>query len=108
SARDLPIEQAQEKMRGAPGTQIQVALRRADQEAALELTLTREVIEVHAVEARVLEDRSVYVRLKVLQATTAAGLHGALDRASEGRGVRPSRGGWRGSCSTCATTRAGY
>jgi carboxyl-terminal processing protease len=83
SARDLPIEQAQERMRGEPGTKVRVTLRRPDATDALDLVLTREVIEVHAVDARVLGDRSVYVRLKVFQETTAAELHEALDRAVE-------------------------
>jgi len=82
-ARDMPIEQAQERMRGEPGTQIKVTLRRPDVAEALELTLTRDVIDVAAVDARVLPDRSVYVRLKVFQETTAAELRRALDRAVE-------------------------
>jgi carboxyl-terminal processing protease len=83
AARDLPIEDALERMRGAPGTMVRVALRRANVEAALELELVREVIEVHAVEARVLPDLSVYVRLKMFQETTAEELRDALDLAVE-------------------------
>src|SRR5262249_36368700 len=49
SARDMPIEQAQEHMRGEPGTQVRVTLRRSSAPEALDLVLTREVIEVHAV-----------------------------------------------------------
>ena len=83
AARDLPIEEALELMRGAPGTPVRVALRRANVEAALELELVREVIEVHAVEARVLPDRNVYVKLKLFQETTADELRRALDLAVE-------------------------
>jgi carboxyl-terminal processing protease len=82
-ARDLPVEEAQERMRGAPGTQIKVILRRPSADAALELSLTREIIEVHAIDARVLSDRSVYVRLKLFQETTASELRRALDEAVE-------------------------
>jgi carboxyl-terminal processing protease len=92
AARDMPIQDALELMRGAPGTPVRVALRRANVEAALELELVREVIEVHAVEARVLPDRSVYVRLKLFQETTADELRHALDlaveRSAEQGGVR--------------------
>jgi carboxyl-terminal processing protease len=92
AARDMPIQDALELMRGAPGTAVRVALRRANVEAALELELVREVIEVHAVEARVLPDRSVYVRLKLFQETTADELRHALDlaveRSAEQGGVR--------------------
>jgi carboxyl-terminal processing protease len=92
-ARDMPIQDALELMRGAPGTPVRVALRRAKVEAALELELVREVIEVHAVEARVLPDRSVYVRLKLFQETTAEELRHALDLAVE---RSADRGGVRG------------
>ena len=44
---------------------------------AIALTLTREVIEVRAVDARVLPDGIVYVRLKVFQETTAERAAGA-------------------------------
>jgi carboxyl-terminal processing protease len=83
NARDMPIEQAQERMRGEPGTQVRVSLRRPNAPDALDLTLAREVIEVRAVEARVLEDRTVYVKLKVFQETTADELRQALDQAVE-------------------------
>ncbi len=82
-ARDMPIDQAQERMRGEPGTVVHVTLRRPGSDDALELSLTREVIEVQAVDARVLADRSVYLRLKVFQETTASELREALDRAVE-------------------------
>jgi carboxyl-terminal processing protease len=82
-ARDLPIEEAQQLMRGAPGTQVKAALRRAGAEAAIEVVLTREVIEVRAVDARVLPDRTVHVRLKVFDDTTASELRRALDAAEE-------------------------
>jgi carboxyl-terminal processing protease len=83
SARDMPIEQAQDLMRGPPGTQVEVRLRRAGSDEALELVLTREIIEVRAVDARVLPDRTVYVKLRMFQETTAAELRRALDEAAE-------------------------
>jgi carboxyl-terminal processing protease len=84
-ARDLPIDQAQERMRGEPGTKVQVVLRRPDVDQAIDVTLTREVIEVRAVDARVLPDGIVYVRLKVFQETTASELQRALAEAVERR-----------------------
>jgi carboxyl-terminal processing protease len=88
AARDLPIEQAQERMRGEPGTQVAVVLRRPDVDEAIALTLTREVIEVRAVDARVLPDGIVYVHLKVFQETTASELHHAIDEAVERSAAR--------------------
>jgi carboxyl-terminal processing protease len=83
NARDMPIEQAQERMRGEPGTQVQVVLRRPDVEEALALTFTREVIEVRAVDARLLPDGIFYAKLKMFQETTASELRRALDAAVE-------------------------
>jgi carboxyl-terminal processing protease len=92
-ARDMPIEEAVRRMRGEPGTEVRVALRRSDDLAAIEATLKREIIAVDAVEARVLEDRYVYVRLRVFQETTTSELADVLDSAVES--LR-SRGGVRG------------
>ena len=82
-ARDMPIEEAVRRMRGEPGTEVRVSLRRSDEQAAVETTLRREIISVDAVEARVLEDRHVYVRLRVFQETTTSELADVLDQASE-------------------------
>jgi carboxyl-terminal processing protease len=83
SARDMPIDQAQQRMRGEPGTQVHVTVRRAATPDALDLLLTRALIEVQAVQARVLPDRIVYVRLRVFQESTAPELRRALDQAVE-------------------------
>lgn len=82
-ARDMPIEEAVRRMRGEPGTEVRVTLRRGDDQPALEVTLQREIIAVDAVEARVLEDRHLYVRLRVFQETTTRELADVLDEASE-------------------------
>jgi carboxyl-terminal processing protease len=92
-ARDLPISEAIERMRGAPGTQVEVTLRRLDRDAAVQATLTREIIEVDAVEAKVLDDGILYARLRTFQETTGRELREALDAAVE---VMAERGGVRG------------
>jgi carboxyl-terminal processing protease len=89
SARDMPIDQAQRRMRGEPGTQVRVTVRRSAMADAVDLVLTRALIEVQAVQARVLPDRVVYVRLRVFQESSAPELRRALDLAVEstaGRG----------------------
>jgi carboxyl-terminal processing protease len=83
AARDLSIDEAISRMRGEPGTQVHVALRRRNVEAAVVLTLTREVIDVPAVDGRVLDDRVVYIALRAFQETTADELRRVLDEAVE-------------------------
>ena len=82
-ARDMPIEEAVRRMRGEPGTEVRVGLRRSDDQPAIETTLKREIISVDAVEGKVLEDRLVYVRLRVFQETTTSELADVLDQATE-------------------------
>lgn len=82
-ARDLPIEEAIRRMRGEPGTEVRVSLRREDDAAALEATLRREIIEVNAVEGRLLSDGYLYVRLRVFQETVARELSDVLDEATQ-------------------------
>lgn len=81
-ARDLPIEEAVRLMRGEPGTEVRFRLRRTGVEDAVEVTLARELIRVEAVQARVLADRTVYVRLRSFQESTHAELRVALDEAT--------------------------
>ncbi len=80
-ARDMRIMDAVRIMRGEPGTRVHVRIRREGEPRALEIALTREVIQVEAVEARVLPDRVVYVRIRAFQETTTTELRRALDRA---------------------------
>ena len=93
SARDLPVEQAVRRMRGEPGSQVRVRLRRESETQALDLTLTREIIRVQAVEARVLPDRVVYLQIRTFQETTTGELRRALDLAAS---RTASQGGVRG------------
>jgi carboxyl-terminal processing protease len=80
-ARDMRIEEAVRRMRGEPGTEVKVRIRRESEPRALKMTLSREIIQVRAVEARVLPDRTVYVRVKAFQDHTTRELRRALDRA---------------------------
>jgi carboxyl-terminal processing protease len=81
SARDLSMEDALSRMRGQPGTQIKVSLRRRDVESAIDLTLTRDIIRVDAVEGRLLPDRVIYIQLRVFQENTTEQLRRVLDEA---------------------------
>jgi carboxyl-terminal processing protease len=81
SARDLSIEDALQRMRGEPGTRVKVTLRRRDAPAAIDLTLTRDLIHVDAVEGRLLPDGVVYVQLRVFQEDTVSQLRRVLDEA---------------------------
>ena len=90
-ARDLSIEDALQRMRGEPGTRVQVSLRRRDAENAIDLTLTRAIIHVDAVEGRLLPDGIVYVQLRVFQQDTITQLRRVLDEAVDAAAVSGKR-----------------
>lgn len=91
-ARDMRIEEAVRRMRGEPGTEVAVRLRRPSTGEALDLVLRREVVHVDAVRARLLPDRTVYVAIEGFQATTATELRRALDEAVAAAGPDGVRG----------------
>jgi carboxyl-terminal processing protease len=90
-ARDMRLSEAITHMRGAPDTTVTVRLRREGVEDGVELTLTRRVIHVEAVEARVLPNRAgsgaeprgniLYARLRTFSETTTDELRAAIDHA---------------------------
>jgi carboxyl-terminal processing protease len=92
-ARDLPIDAAIRVMRGEPGTRVRIALRRAAERDAIRLALTREVIRINAVEARVLPDRTVYLQVRTFNETTVPDFRRSLDEAAD---RTASAGGIRG------------
>jgi carboxyl-terminal processing protease len=81
-ARDLPLYHAVRRIRGEPGTSVQVTIRREGQEETLDRTLTRAFIDVDPIDLHLLEDRTLYVRIKVFQDGTARQLNDALDEAA--------------------------
>ena len=62
---------AVDKMRGAPGTQIRLTIRRPSEAQPLELTLTRAIIHVTSVRSRLERDNIAYIRLAQFQEQSA-------------------------------------
>ena len=92
-ARDMRIVEAVRLMRGEPGTRVRVSLRREGEDEDVEVSLTRAVIDVNPVEARLLPDRVLYLQVRAFQDNTTAELGAAIDRAVE---EARDRGGIRG------------
>src|SRR5213592_3313853 len=70
ATRGLPLSSAVDKMRGKPGTQITLTVARKDVDLPLTFTLTREVINVRSVRAKVLEPGYGYLRIVQFQERT--------------------------------------
>jgi carboxyl-terminal processing protease len=80
-ARDLRMYDAVRRIRGEPGTTVEVTIRRDGHDKALERTLTRAFIDIDPIEMQLLDDGIVYVRIKAFQDGTARLLSDALDQA---------------------------
>ena len=78
-ARDLRLYDAVRRIRGEPGTTVNVTIRREGRADALERTLTRAFIELDPVEIETLGKGAIYVRIKAFQEGTARELSLALD-----------------------------
>ncbi len=82
-ARDMALSEAMRRMRGEPGSEVHVLLRRTSTPDAVAATLRREVIRIESVEARVLPDRAMHLRLRAFNETTVGETRRALDRAAQ-------------------------
>jgi carboxyl-terminal processing protease len=80
STKDLPLNEAVQMMRGAPGTDLKLTINRPGLDKPLELTLTRANIQVQSVRARMLEPGFGYVRISQFQTRTGDNFKEALER----------------------------
>ncbi|MCK8515279.1 S41 family peptidase [Methylonatrum kenyense] len=87
STRGMNLNEAVSLMRGEPGTDITLTITREGQDEPLEVTLTRDVVQVVSVRSRMLEDGYGYLRISQFQNRTAANLKdqlAALNEAADG------------------------
>ena len=80
-ARDMRISESVRIMRGEPGTEVRVGIRRPDVEDGIEVTLERAFIDVESVEARLLPDGILYIEMSSFQDNTTRELRRAIDQA---------------------------
>jgi carboxyl-terminal processing protease len=74
----VPLNDAVEKMRGAPGTQIKLTIRHTEKGDPFDVTLTREVIKVPSVKWRVESANVGYIRISSFSEQTQPGLDKAI------------------------------
>jgi len=67
-------------MRGDPGTEVVLGIRRGEQSAAVDYRLVRELIQVASVQARTLEPGLAYIRISHFSETTGRDLEAATSR----------------------------
>ena len=76
----MNLNDAVEKMRGAPGTDIELEIRRPGEKSLLSFTLTRAEIKVASVRNEMLSNGIGYVRITQFQENTGADLMAALEQ----------------------------
>lgn len=82
--RGLSLTDAVKRMRGKPGTTIVVTILRKGESRPIELTLTREEIQVQSVKSKLIEPGYGYVRITQFQEQTTADLEKHLEKLYKG------------------------
>jgi carboxyl-terminal processing protease len=89
AVQGLTLNQAVEKMRGAPNTKIRLKVMRKGKDTPLEITLQRDVIRVRSVRSRMEGDDVAYIRLTQFNEQTTEGLKRAINEmAAQGDKVK--------------------
>ena len=83
STRDMTLQDAVSKMRGAPKTTVTISIMREGWKEIKDFTLTREIIKVKSVKSKVLDSGIGYVKLNQFQEQTSADLAAALKKLNE-------------------------
>ena len=83
------LDEAVEGMRGAPGTSIEIRLVRPGRDEPLEVTLTREIIELRAVEWEVADNVGI-ININTFNRNTGEEVRAAIASIDQSIGGRPS------------------
>lgn len=79
--RDFVLNDAVKRLRGKPGTSVNIVILRELENKLLEFKITREIIKIDNIkEAKILEDKIGYVRLAAFQENTPKDLNEALTK----------------------------
>ena len=68
--KDLTLMEAVQRMRGPKGTSVTLTVRRERATETLSFTIIRDIIKIHSVRSRLLDDRIGYVRISQFQEST--------------------------------------
>jgi carboxyl-terminal processing protease len=78
STKDMSLQDAVTKMRGAPKTSVTLSIFREDWKDTKDFTIIRDIIKIKSVKSKVLEDNIGYVKLSQFQEQTSDDLAAAL------------------------------
>ncbi|HZJ81459.1 MAG TPA: S41 family peptidase [Guyparkeria sp.] len=77
--QNLDLEKAVKRMRGKPGTDIDLTIVREGEKKPLEFTITRAIIKTESIRHKMLEPGLGYIRVSQFQSRTVEQMHDAID-----------------------------
>ena len=83
STRGRSVSEAVKKMRGKPGTNIELTISRKDSSKPLTFKLTRAIIKVQSVRSKLIEPGYGYIRISQFQERTVASLREAVQKLTK-------------------------
>jgi len=83
TTRDMTLQDAVSKMRGAPKTIVVITIMREGWKDTKDFTLTREIIKVKSVKSKIIESGIGYVKINQFQEQTANDLAAAMKKLNE-------------------------
>ena len=86
SVRELAASEAAKRIRGQPGTPVTLTILREGEEAPLEFTIIRDIVEVASVRSDLIEPGFARIRISQFQARTGARLLEEIQRVEEANG----------------------
>ncbi|WP_024328656.1 S41 family peptidase [Thioalkalivibrio sp. ALR17-21] len=88
SVRGMTLSDAVSRMRGEQGSDITLTVVRDGEDQPLEITITRDIIQVESVRSEMLEEGYGYVRVSNFQTRTARDLVSAIEELKEAHGLK--------------------
>jgi len=84
STKDISLTESVKKLRGSPGTDVNITVLREKEDKILKFNITRDIIKIRSIkEAKILKDNIGYVKLIDFQEDTAKELDNAIERLIE-------------------------
>lgn len=84
--KGMSLEEAVKEMRGEPGTEINLTIRRDGESSPVEVTIERAIIEVDSVRSRMLEPGYGYIRISQFQQKTGQDFEAAYKKLVKSHG----------------------
>jgi carboxyl-terminal processing protease len=80
ATKDMSLTDAVKRMRGPKGTKVTITIMREDQKELIDVTVTREIIQVQSVKTQEIEPGLGYLRVRQFQERTARDLEAGIEK----------------------------